>query len=148
MIFFRDQESGDRKSLTGPFLQQRGPHERICTVHLSGSDLCRNNLCSPILFPNRNGNKAGRVPKGTRSFTTENRRLLRDVLIPDDKQWEKYVDDIFFMQDTRSSGDYRMKIRPTTGMRFIPVFEGIAPAHRRIHGSRQCLPYPGCISHV
>jgi hypothetical protein len=38
----------------------------------------------------------------TRSFTTENGALLdlwcrtiRDIPVPDNEQWEKYVDDIF-----------------------------------------------------
>jgi hypothetical protein len=42
------------------------------------------------------------VPYGTRSFITEDGRLLdlwgctiRDIMVPDDDQWENHVDDIF-----------------------------------------------------
>ena len=101
-VLFHDQQQQEKKSLACPFLRQRAPHERICTVHASRPELCRNYLCSRILVLDRDGNKAGRVPDGTRSFTTEDKKLLdlwchdiRDVPVPDDEQWEKYVDDIF-----------------------------------------------------
>jgi hypothetical protein len=42
------------------------------------------------------------VRQGTRSFTTEDRTLLdlwsrsiRDIPVPDDDRWEKYVDGVF-----------------------------------------------------
>jgi Fe-S-cluster containining protein len=93
---FRVQQQDKRKSTAGPFLRQRGPHERICTVHASRPELCRRYLGSRILIPGRDGNKAGRVPKGTRSFTTENRALLdlwcrtiRNIPVRYYEQWEK-----------------------------------------------------------
>jgi hypothetical protein len=90
------------KTLACPFLRQRASQKRICTVHASRPGLCRGYLCSRILILDNDGNKAGRVPNGTRSFTTENRILLdlwnhsvRNVAVPDDEQWEKYVDGVF-----------------------------------------------------
>jgi hypothetical protein len=71
-------------------------------VHASRPELCRNYLCSRILVLGRDGKKAGRVPHGTRYFTTEDRRLLelwnqtiRDITVADDENWEKFVDDLF-----------------------------------------------------
>jgi hypothetical protein len=59
-------------------------------------------LCSRILILNKDGKKAGRVPYGTRSFTTEDRTLLdiwcrtiRDTRIPDDEVWEKNLEEVF-----------------------------------------------------
>jgi hypothetical protein len=99
---FNDQKERDKKSIACPFLRQRAPHERICTVHASRPELCRMYLCSRILILRRDGKKAGRVLHGTRVFTTEDGTLLdlwgrtiRDTPIPDDNQWEKNVEDIF-----------------------------------------------------
>jgi hypothetical protein len=99
---FRDQQQDKRKSIACPFLRQRASKKRICTVHASRPELCRNYLCSRILIIDSEGNRAGRVRYGTRSFTTEDRTLLdlwnqsiRDIPVPDDEQWEKNVEDIF-----------------------------------------------------
>jgi len=101
-LFSDQQEDTDKKPTACPFLRLRGPHERICTVHASRPELCRMYLCSRILVLRDDGSKAGRVPHGTRFFTTEDRALLdlwcrtiRDVTIPDDELWEKKVEDIF-----------------------------------------------------
>ena len=101
-VLFRDQQEQERKSLACPFLRQRAPQERICTVHASRPELCRSYLCSRILIIGKDGKKAGRVRQGTRSFITEDRTLLdlwcrtiRDIPVPNDDQWEKYVDDVF-----------------------------------------------------
>ncbi|RPI40389.1 MAG: YkgJ family cysteine cluster protein [Methanoregulaceae archaeon] len=98
---FCDQQQEDKKTIACPFLRQRA-HIPICTVHASRPELCRNYLCSRILILNKDGEKAGRVPQGTRSFTTEDRTLLdlwsctlRDTRIPDDELWEKNVEDVF-----------------------------------------------------
>jgi uncharacterized protein len=100
-LFQRPQEEG-KKSIACPFLRQRASHERICTVHASRPELCRGYLCSRILILDRDGKKAGRVLPGTRSLTTEDRKLLdlwcrnlRDIPVPDDEAWEKYVDTVF-----------------------------------------------------
>ena len=89
---FRDQRQGDKKSIACPFLRQRAPHRRICTVHASRPELCSMYLCSRILILNKDGKKAGRVSHGTRSFTTEDRTLLdlwchtiQYTRIPDDE---------------------------------------------------------------
>ena len=101
-VLFRDQQQNGGKSPACPFLRHRTPQERICTVHASRPELCRNYLCSRILILGQDGKKAGRVPDGTRSFTTEDRPLLdlwhsaiRDIPVPDDEDWEKYVDTVF-----------------------------------------------------
>lgn len=101
-VLFHDQQQQERESLACPFLRQRAPHECICTVHASRPELCRNYLCSRILILGHDGKKAGRVLHGTRSFITENGALLDfwcrsiwDVMVSDDEQWEKNVDDIF-----------------------------------------------------
>lgn len=102
MELFREQQQDDKKSIACPFLRQRAPHIRICTVHASRPELCRMYLCSRILVLNKDGKKAGRVLPDTRSFTTEDRTLLdlwcltiRDIPIPDDEVWEKNVEEIF-----------------------------------------------------
>ncbi|MDD1680006.1 MAG: YkgJ family cysteine cluster protein [Methanoregula sp.] len=99
---FRNRQQEDKKTIACPFLRPRASHERICTVHTSRPELCRGYLCSRILVLGREGKKAGRVPHGTRYFTTEDRTLLdlwnrtiRDVMDADDENWEKSVDDIF-----------------------------------------------------
>jgi uncharacterized protein len=99
---FSHQQQDEKKSPACPFLRQRAPRERICTVHASRPELCRNYLCSRILILDPDGKKAGRVLHGTRSFTTENgalldlwRRSIRDVTVPDDEQWEKTIEDVF-----------------------------------------------------
>jgi hypothetical protein len=99
---FSHQQQNEKKSLACPFLRQRESHERICTVHASRPELCRNYLCSRILILDPDGERAGRVLHGTRSFTTENealldlwRRSIRDITIPDDEQWEKTIVDVF-----------------------------------------------------
>jgi uncharacterized protein len=99
---FSHQQQNEKKSPACPFLRQRAPHERICTVHASRPELCRNYLCSRILIFDPEGRRAGRVLHGTRSFITENgvlldlwRRCIRDVTIPDDEQWEKTIEDVF-----------------------------------------------------
>ncbi len=120
-LLFRDQQQAKRKSIACPFLRQLASKKRICTVHASRPELCRNYLCSRILILDSEGNRAGRVRYGTMSFLPA--------------------------QDTGSSGDYRViKSRPATGKGFIPPAGGLAPGHRRIHASRRSLPYPGCIS--
>ena len=99
---FHDLKERDKKSLACPFLRQKAPDKRICTVHASRPELCRMYLCSRILVLRKDGKKAGRVLHGTRVFTTEDGALLdlwcraiRDIPVPDDHQWEKNVDDIF-----------------------------------------------------
>jgi hypothetical protein len=101
-LFHDDQQQRDRKSVTCPFLRERAPRKRICTVHASRPELCRGYLCSRILILDSTGNRAGRVRYGTRSFTTDDRTLLdlwncsiRDIPVPDDEQWEKNIEDIF-----------------------------------------------------
>ena len=101
-LFLNQQGDTDKISPACPFLRRRAPHERICTVHASRPELCRMYLCSRILVLRDDGSKAGRVPYGTRFFTTEDRvlldlwrRTIRNVTIPDDDQWEKKVEDIF-----------------------------------------------------
>ncbi|MGB9176933.1 MAG: YkgJ family cysteine cluster protein [Methanoregula sp.] len=101
-VLFRVQQQEERKSIACPFLRQRAPHARICTVHASRPELCRRYLCSRILILDRDGNKAGRVLQGTRSLSTEDRTLLdlwcrtiRDIPVLDDEQWEKNVEDVF-----------------------------------------------------
>jgi len=100
--FFHIQQQQDNKSIACPFLRQRSSHERICMVHASRPELCRGYLCSRILILDRDGKKAGRIVSGTRLFTTEDRKLLelwtstlRDILVPDDEQWEKEVERVF-----------------------------------------------------
>jgi uncharacterized protein len=99
---FHDQQTGERESIACPFLRQQALRECICVVHSSRPEICRTYLCSRILVLDRDGNKAGRVPHGTRSFTTEDRTLLdlwyrgvRDIPVPDEEKWEKEVDDMF-----------------------------------------------------
>jgi len=99
---FRIQQQGERKSIACPFLRQKAPKKHICTVHASRPELCRSYLCSRILVLDRDGNKAGRVRHGTRFFTTEDKVLLdlwchsiRNVKVPDDELWEKYVEEVF-----------------------------------------------------
>lgn len=97
-LFDIGQQGGNR-SIACPFLRQRAPCERICIVHDSRPELCRNYLCSRILVLGRDEKREGRVPQGTRTFITEDRALLdlwnrslRDKTIPDDDDWEEYVD--------------------------------------------------------
>jgi hypothetical protein len=99
---FRDQQPQEKKSIACPFLREQATHRRICTVHASRPGICRGYLCSRILILDIYGNRVGRVPYGTRSFTTTNEALLgiwnstlRDVVEPDNEQWEKNVDDTF-----------------------------------------------------
>jgi len=99
---FRNRPQGDKKTIACPFLRPRVSRERICTVHASRPELCRGYLCSRILILDKEGKKAGRVPHGTRYFTSEDRilleiwnRTIRDIAAPDDENWEKTVDDIF-----------------------------------------------------
>ena len=99
---FSSLRQTEQKSIACPFLRHRKPDKRICTVHASRPELCRNYLCSRILIVNTEGKKAGRVPYGTRSFIPEDGfvldlwcRTIRDIPIPDEEQWEKKVDEIF-----------------------------------------------------
>jgi uncharacterized protein len=99
---FRNYKHDDKKSIACPFLRQRASDKRICTVHASRPELCRGYLCSRMLVLDNLGKKAGRVPHGSRYFTSEDRRLLeiwnrriRDITVADDENWEKTVDDIF-----------------------------------------------------
>jgi hypothetical protein len=99
---FRIREEGERKSIACPFLRQKAPKKRICTVHASRPELCRGYLCSRILVLDREGNRAGRVQHGTRFFTTEDRvllslwsRFVRNVVVADEEEWEKYVEGVF-----------------------------------------------------
>jgi Fe-S-cluster containining protein len=105
---FRVQQQGEKKSLACPFLRQQAPLKYICTVHASRPELCRSYLCSRILVLDRDGNKAGRVQHGTRFFTTENKVLLdlwcrsiRDVRVPEEELWEKYVEEVFVVAGYR-----------------------------------------------
>lgn len=99
---FLDHGPDTRKSIACPFLRRVNPHERICTVYKSRPEICRGYLCSRILVIGGDGSRAGRVPYGTRSFTTEDRILLdlwnehiRDIRFPDDDLWENHVEDVF-----------------------------------------------------
>lgn len=47
---FRDQQQDEKKSPACPFLRQRAPRERICTVYATRPEICRNYLCSRILM--------------------------------------------------------------------------------------------------
>jgi uncharacterized protein len=105
---FRNQQQDDKKSIACPFLRQRAPRERICTVHASRPELCRGYLCSRILVLDKEGHKAGRVLPGTRLFTSEDRilldiwnRTIRDITAPDDESWEKTVVDMFTLAGCR-----------------------------------------------
>jgi uncharacterized protein len=99
---FLEHEQDTGKSSACPFLMRVSPRERICTVHASRPELCRGYLCSRILVIGRDGSRAGRVPYGTRSFSTEDRTLLdiwndhiRDIRFPDDDLWENHVEYVF-----------------------------------------------------
>lgn len=99
---FRNQHQEERTSIACPFLRELTDRKRICTVHASRPELCRGYLCSRILVLDSRGKKAGRVPHGTRIFTSEDRillglwnRTMRDITAPDDENWEKTIDDLF-----------------------------------------------------
>lgn len=99
---FQVQEQTDKKSLACPFLRNDIPDKRICTVHATRPELCRSYICSRIQILNKNGKKCGRVLTGSRIFETEDRilrdlwnRMLRDVRIEDDEEWERRVGDVF-----------------------------------------------------
>jgi hypothetical protein len=97
----QDEKDGE-SSLACPFLRQRGPRERICTVHASLPELCCNYFCACILILSPEGKKAGRVLPATLSFTTEDRtlldlwcRTLHNARVPDDEEGEKTVVEVF-----------------------------------------------------
>lgn len=100
-LFLTGQQD-EKRTLSCPFLRDRGSRERICTVHASRPDLCRHYLCSRILVLGPGGTKAGRVLQGTRSFSTEDgslralwNRAIQDIRIPDEDAWGKYVEEVF-----------------------------------------------------
>ncbi len=97
-LFFRTPPQG---SLACPFLRELSPDRRICTVHDSRPDLCRQYSCFRILILDRDGRRAGRVMAGNRSFTATDARLheiwqdqCRNLDIPDDEAWERAVGEI------------------------------------------------------
>ena len=58
-VLFGYQQQEEKKFLACPFLRQRAPRERICTVYASRPELCRNYLCSRILVLDQDGKKPG-----------------------------------------------------------------------------------------
>jgi Fe-S-cluster containining protein len=87
-----------RISLACPFLRQRGAHEKICVVHLSRPDLCRQYSCFRMLILDKDGRKVGRVMDGSRYLTATDPRLQElwanecaGLLIPDEALWEDTV---------------------------------------------------------
>lgn len=99
---FRSLMQGEKRSLACPFLRQQAHDRYVCTVHSSRPELCRGYFCSRILVLDNQGKKAGRVLCGTRTFMPENESVrilwndsMRDILVPDDEDWEKTVERIF-----------------------------------------------------
>jgi hypothetical protein len=99
---FRTQKSSGKLSVACPFLRRTGPVERICTVHAGRPGLCRSYTCYRILILRPDGIRAGRVPVGTHSLITGDpslyeiwHREIKDTLIPDEEDWEAYVEGVF-----------------------------------------------------
>jgi Fe-S-cluster containining protein len=97
-LFYRD---GPRSPMACPFLRELGPGRKICTVHQSRTDLCRQYSCYRILVLDEDGKRAGRVMEGSRHFTASDPALhelwQRDCLplnIPDDEQWEMRIEQV------------------------------------------------------
>lgn len=86
---------------TCPFLRKRAPGTRVCTVHASRPELCRQYSCFRVLVCDGTGARIGRVWDGSRYFTTTD-PLLRDVWnreiavleIPEEMKWEAAVGQI------------------------------------------------------
>jgi uncharacterized protein len=83
-----------------PFLRENGQGARLCTVHDSRPELCRQYSCFRILVLDRNGKKIGRVMDGTRHFVSPDAGLKKTwdqecsgLDIPDEACWEEMVGD-------------------------------------------------------
>ncbi|NLD57841.1 MAG: YkgJ family cysteine cluster protein [Methanomicrobiales archaeon] len=97
-LFFGTPQQG---SLACPFLRELAPGRRICTVHDSRPDLCRQYSCFRILILDQDGRQAGRVMAGGRYFTATDTRLheiwqekCRNLDVPGEEAWERTVETI------------------------------------------------------
>lgn len=100
-VLFQSHPHSQKISLACPFLCERGEGKRICTVHQSRPELCRQYSCYRILILSSDGTRAGKVRAGSRYFTATNPDLYelwgrecRTLEIPDDRVWEDTVERI------------------------------------------------------
>ena len=95
---FSRKENAALHSVACPFLRESSPGTRICTVHSTRPELCRQYSCFRVLVCDPGGKRIGRVWDASRYFTTAD-PLLREVWdreisgleIPDEATWENYV---------------------------------------------------------
>ncbi len=86
------------RHLACPFLREKMPGKRICMVHDSRPELCRQYSCFRVLVADQSGKRIGRVWDGSRYFTTADPALRelwnRDIAgqkIADEQAWEDFV---------------------------------------------------------
>lgn len=84
-----------------PFLREIRPGTRICSVHASRPDLCRQYSCFRMLILAADGRRAGRVMDGTRLLSATDpalhdlwHRTCRALEIVDEEDWEREIEAI------------------------------------------------------
>jgi Fe-S-cluster containining protein len=95
---FSSRDTGTSHPMACPFLREMLPGTRVCVVHDSRPELCRQYSCFRVLVCDESGNRLGRVWDASRYFTTAN-SALREVwdreiagqAIPDEMAWEDFV---------------------------------------------------------
>jgi hypothetical protein len=99
---FRTQDIRLLRPRACPFLRFDIKGRALCTIHDTRPGLCRLYTCFCLLVLDPEGNLIGRVPDGSRIFSTMNdglRRLWEEEIagvdIPDEAAWEAHVADVF-----------------------------------------------------
>ena len=95
---FSARGSGTPNHMACPFLREISPGTRVCAVHNSRPELCRQYSCFRVLVCDESGNRLGRVWDASRYFTTTD-PTLREIWdrkiagheITDEMEWEDFV---------------------------------------------------------
>jgi Fe-S-cluster containining protein len=98
VAFFSAQDTGIPSRMACPFLREKSPGTRVCTVHDTRPELCRQYSCFRVLVCDESGNRLGRVWDASRYFTTTDSTLReawdREIAgheITDEMEWEDFV---------------------------------------------------------
>ena len=85
-----------------PFLRFDSAGKALCTIHATRPDLCRIYGCFRVLVKTPDGSEVGRVPDGSRIFSTTDPSLWKlwndsvaDAVISDESEWESHVEKVF-----------------------------------------------------
>ena len=99
---FTDMSITQSRPTACPFLRFNSDTYAVCTVHHSRPYICRQYGCFRVLILDQEGHPIGRVPDGSRIFSSLDPALhelwdlkVKGVDIPGQDDWERYVSEVF-----------------------------------------------------